>query len=205
MKTNQFFKLTKTGLVIALISAFASCNGNDDDGNGTTGDETTDEIPLNSKYTVSAEITNDTTEDYFVTTDNITSGEITIVGEGYEGAANLAVSLDGYFYDINDLETTIDKYEFTDDGLEKVDAISYGAIFPDLTLRYIQSTGTGDILISSNPRGGEAPYLIIDLEDFTLEKSGYVTFPEVDGQTIGWTNPHVKDCLLYTSPSPRDS
>lgn len=188
MKTNQLLKLTRASFLIALISTFMSCDSDDVNSQDTA--------PLGSKYTVSAELVDDV-EGYFVTTDNLLSGSISIVGNGYEGYANLSVSLDGYFYDINTDETTIDKYEFTDEGLIKVDAISYGALFPGVFFRYIQSTGTGDLLISHSPKAGELPYIIIDLEDYTLEKSGNLTLPEVDGNTALWAQPIVKDDKIY--------
>jgi len=189
MKTNKFFKIIITSLFFASITTFTSCNKED---------TPTENIPSNSKYTVSAELVDgEDASGYFVTTDNLLTGSISVVGDGYEGYANLSVSLNGFFYDINAVETTVDKYEFTDEGLVKVDAISYGALFPGTFFRYMQATGTGDILISHSPTAGEVPYMIIDLENFTLEASGNLTLPVVNGYNAIWAQPLVNDGTVY--------
>ncbi|MBE7692214.1 DUF4374 domain-containing protein [Tenacibaculum finnmarkense] len=194
MKTNQFLKITIASLFLVSITTFISCS---DEEGGKNEEQEVVNIPKNSKYTVSAVLTNnDKSSGYFVTTDNLLSGAISVVGKGYEGYANLAVSEGGFFYDLNDVEKTIDKYQYTDAGLIKIDAISYN-VLPDVTIRYIKSTGTGDLLISTNPAGGEVPYMIINLENFTLKSHGTIILPKYNGYPASWASSLVKDNTIY--------
>ena len=107
MKTNKFLKLTILCFVLTVGTTFTSCgdedcNGavwyadTDNDGLGdpnvsktscdqpegyvANNDDDSDLLgPVNSKFLVGASVAG---EGYFITTDNITSGGISIVGNG---------------------------------------------------------------------------------------------------------------------------
>ena len=149
--------------------------------------------PLNSKYLVSASVGD---ASYYTTVDDILSGSITIVGSGYEGFANLAASVDGYFYVFGD--GTLEKYEFTDEGLQDRGAISSEALVPGSFYRYIEDSGNGDLFLSNFPNDdGEAPYAIVDLATFTVKDHGFITLPQVDGRSALWTQPLVSGNEIY--------
>ncbi|MDO5976082.1 hypothetical protein [Flavivirga jejuensis] len=225
MKTNKLLKRALNCFFLALSITFVACSGDeptcessiwyadtDNDGLGdpnstlsaceqpegyvSNSDDNSDTLePLNSKFTVGAAVDG---EGYFVTTDNISSGTISIVGNGYEGWANLSVSVEGFLYNLNGDEGTLDKYEFTDNGLVKRDAISTTALLPGSFFRYIQDTGSGDLFLSNFPNeDGDAPYAIIDLETFTVEGHGLVNIPDVNGKDALWVNGLVKDNEIY--------
>lgn len=153
------------------------------------------DIP-NSQYLVSAGVGE---EGYYLTTDNITSGTISIVGNGSEGFANLSVSKDGYLYILNNTESLTEKFELTENGPVKVDAISNNALSPGGFFRYIQVTDGGDLFLSSNPNSNDAtvPYAIIDIETFSATSSGVISFPVVDGNFNIWTNGLVQGDHIY--------
>tara|TARA_B100000809_G_C15138052_1_gene531576 strand:- start:799 stop:2040 length:1242 start_codon:yes stop_codon:yes gene_type:complete len=201
MKTNKFLKATTASLFLALSVFSISCNDTDDDGNNGNGDIDGDPNPIDSKYLVGADVNE---EGFYTATDNISTGEISIVGSGYEGYANLGASVDGYFYSFGD--GTLDKYEFTDSGMEKRDAISTEALVPGSFYRYITYTGDGELFLSNFPNDdGESPYAIINLDGFTVEKHGFLKLPEVEGKNALWTQPivsgdHVYYGTLYGEP-----
>ncbi|SEC23869.1 hypothetical protein SAMN04489761_2456 [Tenacibaculum sp. MAR_2009_124] len=223
MTTNKILKLTILCFVLAMGTTFTSCgdedcNGavwyadTDNDGLGdpnvsktscdqpegyvANNDDDSDFLgPINSKFLIGAEVGE---EGYFLTTDNLTSGAISIVGNGNEGYANLSASVDGFFYYLNSNEGTLDKMEFTTDGLVKRDAISTTALLPGSFYRYIQDTGNGDLFLSNFPNeNGDAPFAIIDLATFTVEKHGFFNMPDVDGKKALWANGLVKDDKIY--------
>ncbi len=224
MKTNTILKATFTCLFLAISLTFVSCSDDDDciektwyedlDGDGlgnpdvsmvaceqpdgyvSNADDDNDVIaPENSKFLVGAAVGD---EGYFVTTDNLLSGSVSIVGNGSEGWANLSVSVDGYFYNLNSDEGTLDKFEFTDNGLLKKDAISTTALLPGSFYRYIQSTGTGDLFLLNFPNeNGDAPYAIVDLATFTVTNHGFFNVPKVDGRDPLWVNGVVEGNNIY--------
>lgn len=224
MKANKFLRVTIVCFFLAAAFTVVSCNDDDsctettwyaDTDNDGLGDpnnsmaacdqpegyvanseDDSDLLgPVDSKFTVGASVDG---EGYFVTTDNITSSSISIVGNGYEGWANLSVSVDGFFYYLNSAEGTLDKLEFTDNGLVKRDAISTATLLPGSFYRHIKATGTGDLFLSNFPNAdNEAPYAIIDLAGFTVESHGYLAFPEVNGKDNLWINGLVKDNEIY--------
>ena len=150
---------------------------------------------LNSRYLLSAEIDG---ESYFMTTDNILTGDLSIVGNGVEGWAGISASVDGYLYILNNTEGLTEKYELTAEGPVKVDAISNAILTPGGFFRYIQATDNGDLFLSSNPNGdGYTPYAIIDIESFTAKGSGFISFPEINGKSNLWSNGLVHDGQIY--------
>ncbi|WP_192348548.1 hypothetical protein [Algoriphagus sp. Y33] len=151
--------------------------------------------PANSKYTVGANVDG---EGYYLTTDDIQTGDISVVGNGFEGWANLSVSVDGYLYILNNTEALTEKFELTDNGPVKVDAISNSALVPEGFFRYIINTGTGDLFLMDFPNEeGKAPYAIIDLQGFTVESFGLMDVPDVNGKNALWTNALVEGDKIY--------
>ena len=221
MKTNSIIKIAAVILFIVTNTTFTSCSSDecketiwyadtDNDGLGdpnatlnscdqpegyvANSDDDSDIVaPLNSKFLVSANVNGSS---YYTTTSNLLSGAISIIGNGYEGSANLAASVDGFFYVFGD--GTLDKYEFTDEGMVFRNAISTEALVPGSFYRYIQETGTGELFLSNFPNDdGEAPYAIINLASFTVTKHGFMTLPQVDGRSAVWTQPIIKNNEIY--------
>jgi hypothetical protein len=191
-KTNKFnIKLMKTSalsLLLTLGLSLTSCNSDDDTGTPTNTTE-------NTKYLVGAAVD---AEGYFLTTDNIQSGSLSIVGNGYEGWSNISASVDGYLYIINNTEGLTEKFELTENGPVKVDAISNSALTPGGFFRYIQATDNGDLFLSSNPNDdGYTPYAIIDLETFAATNSGFISFPVIDDKVNLWANALVENGKIY--------
>lgn len=193
-KTNRFsnnlLKTSALSLLLTLGLSLTSCDSDDDHGHDTPTNTTE-----NTKYLVGAGVD---AEGYFLTTDNIQSGSLSIVGNGYEGWSSISASVDGYLYVINNTEGLTEKFELTENGPVKVDAISNSALTAGGFFRYIQATDNGDLFLSSNPNAeGGTPYAIIDLESFTTTDSGYITFPVVGGKYNLWTNGLVKNSKIY--------
>lgn len=151
--------------------------------------------PANAKYTVGASVGE---EGYYLTTDDILSGTISLVGNGSEGFAALSVSVDGYMYILNNTESLTEKFELTENGPVKVDAISNAALTPGGFFRYIQATPDGDLFLSTNPNDeGLVPYAIIDIETFTATSTGFITFPAIGNKNALWVNGLVQDDKIY--------
>ncbi|MEM9648169.1 MAG: hypothetical protein AAF969_06795 [Bacteroidota bacterium] len=150
---------------------------------------------LNSQYLVGAEVDG---EGYFLTTDDILSGSLSIVGNGLEGFAALSVNVDGYLYILNNTESLTEKFELTENGPVKVDAISNAALTAGGFFRYIQATADGDLFLSTNPNDdGDVPYAIIDIETFAAIDSGVITFPTIEGKNNLWVNGLVQGNEIY--------
>ena len=115
MKTNQLKSNFFTFLILAIGCSIVACS-DDDNGNGTIEPD-----PDNTKYTVGAEVDG---EGYFTTTGDLTSGTISVVGDGAEGWAALSVSADGYLYVLNNTEGLTEKYELTENGPVLITEIS---------------------------------------------------------------------------------
>lgn len=188
---SKINNLLKTNLLILLVIfglCLTSCDSNDDGGDPTPSAE----YP---NYLVGAAVDG---EGYFLTTDNITSGNLTIVGNGYEGWSNISASVDGYLYVINNTEGLTEKFELTENGPVKVDAISNAVLTAGGFFRYIQATDNGDLFLSSNPNGdGYTPYAIIDIETFAATSSGFISFPTVGEKVNLWSNALVENGKIY--------
>lgn len=186
MKKNKFLNWSIGCLLLAMGLIFVSC---EEEGNDVP------PPPADSKYTVGASVDG---EGYYVTTDDLLSGSLSIVGNGSEGWANLSVSVDGYLYILNNTEALTEKFELTENGPVKVDAISNSALTPGAFFRYIQVTDNGDLFLSTNPNDeGLVPYAIIDLETFTATSNGFITFPTIGDKNNLWTNGLVQDGRIY--------
>ncbi|WP_067145810.1 DUF4374 domain-containing protein [Pseudotamlana agarivorans] len=190
MTTKRLINTTVICLFLALNFTFVSCSDSDDnDDNGGTPN------PENTKYLVGAEVD---AEGYYLTTDNISSGSISIVGNGAEGYANLSVTVDGYLYILNNTEGLTEKFELTENGPVKVDAISNAVLTPGAFFRYIQATDNGDLFLSNNPDdNGQVPYGIIDIDTFSATSSGFIAFPSVENKTNLWSNGLVQGDKIY--------
>lgn len=174
------------GLLLATCLAFTACEGDE---------PPVTPPPANSKYTLGASVDG---EGYYLTTDELLTGSISLVGNGFEGWANLSVSVDGYLYILNNTEALTEKFELTDNGPVKVDAISNSAISPEGFFRYIIDTGGGDLFMTDFPNDqGDAPYAIIDLETFTVQSHGFIRLPDVNGKDNLWISPLVKGNEIY--------
>lgn len=185
-KMNKLLKWTISCFLLASVLTFMACEG---DG------PSVDPPPANAKFTVSAAIDG---EGYYVTTDDLLTGSISLVGNGFEGWANLSVSVDGYLYILNNTEALTEKFELTENGPVKVDAISNSALAPNGFFRYIIDTSTGDLFMTDFPdEEGNAPYAIIDLATFTVQSHGFINLPDAKGKENLWINPLVKDNEIY--------
>ena len=147
------------------------------------------------KYFVGMEVDE---EYYMVPTKDILSGNISVLGKGVEGIAHHAVVKDGYLYAINSGEGTLDKYEITETGINKVDAISTAAVMSGSFARYTDLTETNDILLMNFPNDqGMAPYAVVDLATFTVEKYGSFKMPDVGRFKPSWCRAIVSGDKVY--------
>ncbi len=152
-------------------------------------------IPANTLYTIGSNVDG---EGYYITTDNILSGNISIVGNGSEGFANLAVAVDGYLYILNNTESLTQRYQLTANGPVFIDAISNNALAPGGFFRFIQATDNGDIFLTSNPNDtDQIPYAIIDQKTFTVKSNGFINFPTINGKRNLWVNGLIQDDKIY--------
>ena len=224
MKKNKLAKLIFNCLFLTITTTFVACDEDDEpciestwyadvDGDGlgdpnssieacdqpdgyvANSDDDNDALaPVNTKYTVSAGVDE---EGYYITTDDLMSGSISIVGNGSEGWANLSVSVDGYLYILNNTEGLTEKYELTESGPVEVEAISNSALTPGGFFRYIQVVDDREILLLSNPSEGEIPYAIIDLETFGATSSGFISTPTIGNKSNLWANAVVQGDEIY--------
>ncbi|GEM_PF-2178320 len=165
------------------------------DGYVDNGDDDNDvPAPANAKYTVSADVDG---EGYYVTTDDLMSGNISILGNGSEGWANLSVSVDGYLYILNNTESLTQKYELTEDGPVFVAEISNQVLTTGGFFRYIQVVNDSEILLLSNPSDGEVPYAVIDLETFAATGSGFISMPTIEEKINLWANAVVSGDEIF--------
>lgn len=187
MKMKYLLNRTMSFMFLAFGGVLVSCDSDDP--------TPVEPDPLNSKYTVGASVDG---EGYYLTTDDIQSGDISVVGNGFEGWANLSASVGGYLYILNNTEGLTEKFELTDNGPVKVDAISNSALAPEGFFRYIINTGNGDLFLTDFPNEeGKAPYAIIDLEGFTVESFGFMDVPDVNGKNALWTNAVIEGDKIY--------
>lgn len=187
MKMKNLLNRTIPFMLLAFGGALISCDGDDP--------TPVEPDPLNSKYTVGASVDG---EGYYLTTDDLMTDNISIVGNGSEGWANLSVSVDGYLYILNNTEALTEKFELTDNGPVKVDGISNAALAPEGFFRYIIDSGNGQLFMTDFPNEeGNAPYAIIDLETFTVESHGFLSMPEVNGKQNLWVNPLINGNEIY--------
>lgn len=176
---------TIMALALSTILLTVSCKDNNP----------TEEEPDLMKYFVGVEVDE---EYYMVPTKDIMSGNISVVGKGVEGIAHHAIVKDGYLYVINGDEATLDKYKITETGITKEDAISTAAVMSGSFARYTDLTETNDILLMNFPNAeGNAPYAIIDLATFTVEKYGSFKMPDVGRYKPSWCRALVSGNKVY--------
>lgn len=185
MKTLTQFK-SILAIFLATTVFLTACKKNNNDG---------DKQPELMKYFVGMEIGS---EYYMVPSKDIMSGNISVVGKGVEGIAHHAVVKDGFLYVINSDEATLDKYQITETGISKVGAISTAAVMSGSFARYTDLTETNDILLMNFPNDeGSAPYAIIDLATFTVEKYGSFKMPAIGHYKPTWCRALVSGNKVY--------
>lgn len=138
---------------------------------------------------------------YLVPTKDIMSGNISVVGNGFENMGYQAVVQGGYVYATNDAEATIDKYKVTETGMVKEASISTTAVMSGSFARYVDyMEETNDIILSNFPNAeGKAPYAIIDLATFKVESYGRFQMPDVGEYKAMWTRPTVSGGKVYVA------
>lgn len=148
------------------------------------------------KYSVLASVGD---QEYLITTDDLTSGKISIVGQGLEtNSFGSAVTKDGYMYLNNFNESTIDQYEVTENGWSKTLSISIAPLSPSGFFRGMQITERNELLLMNWPDdNGECPYAIISLPGFTVVTSGSVNIPDVAGFDPVEIGGVVRDNKIY--------
>jgi hypothetical protein len=184
MKTvNRFQTLIAIALIAAIL--FTACKKN----------KPAEKQPDLMKYFVGMEVD---AEYYMVPSKNIMSGNLSVVGNGVEGIAHHAVVKDGFMYVINSDEATLDKYQITETGMNKVGAISTAAVMSGSFARYTDLTETNDILLMNFPNDeGNAPYAIIDIATFKVEKFGSFKMPDVGKYKPTWCRALVSGNKVY--------
>ncbi|RYY16402.1 MAG: hypothetical protein EOO04_27000 [Chitinophagaceae bacterium] len=184
MKTITRFQ-PLIAVLLATVFLFSSCKK----------DKAEDPQPELMKFFVGMEVGDD---NYMVPSKDIMSGNISVLGTGVEGIAHHAVVKDGFLYVINGDEATLEKYEITETGMTKVDAISTAAVMSGSFARYTDLTETNDILLMNFPNDeGNAPYAIIDLATFEVEKFGSFHMPDVGKYKPTWCRALVSGNKVY--------
>ncbi len=180
---DRFYTLGAIFLTLTIL--FTACKKNNPD----------EDKPDLMKYFVGMEVDE---EYYMVPAKDIMSGNISVVGKGIEGIAHHAVVKDGFMYVINGDEATLDKYQITETGINKVGAISTAAVMSGSFARYTDLTETNDILLMNFPNDeGNAPYAIIDLSTFTVESYGSFKMPDVGVYKPTWCRATVSGDKVY--------
>lgn len=125
----------------------------------------------------------DNFEEYLTTTDDLTSGTITIVGKGLETAAfGSVVNKDGYYYMTNWNEATIDQFQITETGFDKVASLSGAALSTTGGFRLVQILSTNELFLQDWPDdNGLVNYAIVEIPSFTVKSNGTFTVPDVEG------------------------
>ncbi|MEM7659590.1 MAG: hypothetical protein AAF399_25975 [Bacteroidota bacterium] len=129
-------------------------------------------------YTVVAAVGD---EEYMTTTTSLDTGSISIVGSGVETLSyGTAVSDGVYKYIINYDESTVDQYEITLEGLQKIASLAMGPLSPAGSFRLMQLTPDGDLLLMNWPDdNGDCPFAIATLPDFTVKSQGSFNIPDL--------------------------
>ncbi|MDN5217312.1 hypothetical protein QQ020_34885 [Fulvivirgaceae bacterium BMA12] len=172
---------------IALLT-ITSCSSEDD---GDPGPQIS--IP---KYSVLASVGD---QEYLTTSDDLSSGKISIVGQGLEtNSFGSAVTKDGYTYLNNFNESTVDQYQVTENGWEKINSISIAPLSPSGSFRLMQITGDNTLLLTNWPDdNGDCPYAIVSLPSFTVASNGSFNIPDVKGFDPVEIGGLVKDGKIY--------
>ncbi|MEM1136405.1 MAG: hypothetical protein AAGI07_11250 [Bacteroidota bacterium] len=151
---------------------------------------------LAPKFSVLAQVGD---QEYLTTTDTLTSGKITILGEGLEtNSFGSAVTKDGYMYLTNFSESTIDQYKIDENGWSKINSIAIGPLSPVGRFRLMQITENNDLLLMNWPDdNGDCPFAIISLPEFSVTSNGSFNIPDVSGFDPVEIGGVVKDDKIY--------
>ncbi|WKN43004.1 hypothetical protein [Tunicatimonas pelagia] len=175
--SNYVFRLIGSLLVSGVL--FSACS---EDEGGTT---PTPDVPDTSEevvpqYTMLASVGD---QEYMVTTHDLTSGEISVVGRGVEiESYGNAEARDGYVYTINYRGGNVEQYKVTVDGLDNVASLSMASLSPSGGFRIMQQTPEGDLLLMNWPDdNGQSTFAIVGLPSFTVKSSGSFALPDVGG------------------------
>lgn len=138
---------------------------------------------------------------YLVPTNNIMSGNISVVGNGFENMGYQAVVHGGYVYATNDAKSTLDKYKVTGTGMIKEASISIPEVMSGSFARYVDYIKeTNDIILSNFPNSeGKAPYAIIDVASFAVKSFGRFQMPDIENYRAMWTRPTVAGGKVYVA------
>ncbi len=184
---NRFYTISAVALTALLL--IGSCKKKKDP----------DAVPEPNlmKYFVGVTVDN---ESYLVPTNDIMSGQISVLGNGIEGIAHHNVIKDGYLYAINGNEATIVKYKITEEGLTAEATISTAAVMSGSFARYTDYTETNDLILSNFPNAsGQVPYAIIDLATFTVESYGSFQMPDIENYRANWARTTVSGNKAYVA------
>lgn len=137
---------------------------------------------------------------YTVPAKDITTGNLTVVGKGIENIGYHSVVKDGFLYSIAGEESLLEKYKITETGIEKVDVIATAPVMSGSFPRYIDLTETNDIILMNKPNAtGSAPYAIIDLATFKVEKHGSIQLPAKGNYKPTWCRSIVSGNKVYVA------
>jgi hypothetical protein len=176
-----------TAVILTSLVFIGACKQKDDEAPG----------PGLMKYFVGLEVDD---EYYMVPAKDISSGKISVLGNGIEDIAHHAVVKDGYLYAINTAESTLDKYKITETGITKEGAISTTPIMSGSFARYTDLTETNDIILMNFPNSsGQAPYAIVDLATFTVESYGSFQMPDIKHYKPTWARTLVSGTKAYVA------
>ncbi len=188
---SYVFRLLTMLIISGLL--FSAC---DEEGEGTT---PTPDVPeeIIPSFSVIAQVGE---EEYMTATDTLTSGKISIIGQGIETQTfGSAVGVGGYVYLVNGGdESTIDQYQVTEKGYEKIASIAVAPLSPVGRFRIIQKVSDSELLLFNWPDDNDvAPYAVVEIPSFTVKTNGTFTVPKVAGFDPVEANGIVKDDKIY--------
>lgn len=172
MKTNQLFGKTAVATLLLSTVVLSSCDKK------TT--EPTPDTTATSGYSLIASVGD---KEYTLTTNDITTGKLTVVGKGIETASyGSAFSIGGYMYQQDFNTKTFNQYKATASGLEKISSLSNTALTPQGGWRNISSPEAGKLLLMTWPdEKAVTDYAIVKIPEFTVEKKGSFTVAKFEG------------------------
>jgi len=172
MKKNNFSTQIIGLFMLAFLTLATSCIKDKED----------DPILLDPSGENYSLIANVGSQEYTVTTQNIMSGKITIVGQGLETTSfGTAIAIGEYLYQLDNPTKTFVQYKVTKSGMERISSISYTALTTGFW-RNVSSPEPGKILLMTWPDNtGKVDYAIISIPSFSVINNGSFTVEKVNG------------------------